>query len=81
MALNATQLGTLIDSKIQTLSETDKRDSLKVWTEVAKAIVEHITQNAEVTTTVSTVVTIPITSAPPAPSSGSGLGTGNGVIS
>ncbi len=60
MALDKTALGSLIKANLDTLSDEEKRDDIKVWTEVADAIVTHITSMAEVNTNVNTVVTIPV---------------------
>lgn len=47
MAMDKTILGTLINTKLSTLSESEKRNSNKVWEAVADAIISHIKENAE----------------------------------
>lgn len=48
MAMNNSQLGSEINSKLNTLSEAEKRDATLVWVKIAEAIIDHIKNNAEV---------------------------------
>jgi hypothetical protein len=49
MVMNGTQLGTELQSAVQALSDADKKDAAKVWSEVGKAIVNHIKTNGVIT--------------------------------
>jgi hypothetical protein len=48
MAMNKDTLGALITAKVDALPPTDQKVSVKVWTAVADAIIEHIKSNAEI---------------------------------
>jgi hypothetical protein len=55
MAMNGNTLATEIENAIDTLSDADKGDRSKVWQKIANAIVNHITTNATVTGTATSV--------------------------
>lgn len=48
MSMNNSQLGSEINSKLNTLSEAEKRDATLVWVKIAEAIIDHIKNNAEI---------------------------------
>lgn len=46
--MNKDTLGALINTKVNALSDDDKKVGLKVWTAVADAVISHIKSNAEI---------------------------------
>lgn len=75
MALSKTVLGPLLKSKIDALSDNDKRDRDMVFEAMADAIITHIVSAGLVTVVVASVTGV-------TPGGGaSGPGTGTGTIS
>jgi len=75
MAMSGNVLKAAILGAINGLSEVDKRDGDKVWTEICNEIVDHIKNNAIVAVTVTSVSGVTTGSGV------SGSGTGTGTIS
>ncbi len=48
MSLLNTRLGSSIKSKIDALPDASKTDAIAVWTVVAEAIIDEITEHAEI---------------------------------
>jgi hypothetical protein len=48
MAMDKDTLGALIVSKINSLTASEKKTDLKVWTAVGEAIIDHIKSSAEI---------------------------------
>lgn len=58
MAMDKDTLGSLINTKVNALSEDDKKVGLKVWTAVADAVISHIKSNAEIGSLTQSGITI-----------------------
>jgi len=58
MAMNKTTLGSLINSKLNVLSEEEKRNNTKVWEAIADAIISHIKDEAEISSLTQSGITI-----------------------
>jgi hypothetical protein len=58
MAMDKDTLGTLIKTKVDALSDTEKQTDIKVWSAVADAIISHIKSNAEIGALTQSGITI-----------------------
>lgn len=78
MAMNGNNMASEILAALATLSDEDKKDSLKSFQKVCGAIVAHIQANAVISTNVSVTSVTGVTTGPGV--SGPGTGTGSGTI-
>lgn len=58
MAMNKNQLGNEIKSKLDSLSDSEKRDPSQVWVKVAEAIIDHIKNEAEIDSLLISGITV-----------------------
>lgn len=66
MSMNGDNLGDELLAAIDTLSDADKSNRVKVWRKIGAAIVAHIQTNARVTVNATVAVGIPVQVVAPA---------------
>ena len=79
MAMNSDAMGAAVAAAVDALSEAEKKDLPTVWKTICGEIVDHITANAAVATTVTVASVSGVTTGPGV--SGPGAGTGTGGVS
>ena len=63
MAMDKDVLGTLIKTKVDALSASDKKVDIKVWSAVADSIISHIKSSAEIGALTQSGITVSLPSA------------------